>query len=66
MEPMDGLALLHMVRGDARFQKLPFILISADANTSMREKAAAAGVSLVLAKPFDTETWRTAIGNLAA
>lgn len=65
MEPMDGLALLGAVRADARFRKLPFILISADAG-AVREKAARAGVSLVLAKPFDAEVLRKAIAEAAA
>ena len=65
MEPMDGLALLGAVRADARFQNLPFILISADASPSMRERAAKAGVSLVLAKPFDVEMLRVAMASLA-
>lgn len=65
MEPMDGLALLGAVRADARFQNLPFILISADASPSMRARAAKAGVSLVLAKPFDVEMLRVAMASLA-
>jgi two-component system chemotaxis response regulator CheY len=66
MEPMDGLALLAAIRADARFAKLPFILISADANQTMRERAARMGVSLVLPKPFDAEILRNAIAGLAA
>ena len=64
MEPMDGLALLDAVRADARFQTLPFILISADASPRMRAQAAASGASLVLAKPFDAEMLRAAIAEL--
>ncbi len=66
MEPMDGLAFLAAVRADKRFQNLPFILASADANSSMRERAAKAGVSLVLAKPFDATTLRVAIASMEA
>jgi len=64
MEPMDGLEFLRAVRADARFANLPFILASADAGPSLREKAARDGVSLVLAKPFDAETLRIAIASL--
>ncbi len=60
MEPMDGLALLHAVRADARFRDLPFILVSANAEI-VRDTAAAAGASMVLAKPFDVNALRAAI-----
>ena len=63
MEPMDGLALLQKVRADACFRNLPFILISANAEI-VRDKAAAAGASLVLAKPFDVNALRAAIAGL--
>ena len=63
MEPMDGLALLRAVRADTRFRKLPFILISADAG-AVRDQATAAGVSLVLAKPFDANKLRATIAEL--
>lgn len=64
MEPMDGLAFLAAVRADPDFQGLPFILATADANPTLREKAAKLGVSLVLAKPFDAATLRKAIASL--
>ena len=64
MEPMDGLALLTAVRARPEFKSLPFILVSADANPTLREKAVKLGVSLVLAKPFDAETLRRAIAAL--
>jgi two-component system chemotaxis response regulator CheY len=64
MEPMDGLEFLRAVRMDARFKSLPFILVSADANPHMRDKAAVAGVSLVLAKPFDAGILSKAFAGL--
>ena len=64
-EPMDGLTLLDAIRADERFRKLPFILISADANAFMREKARVGGVSLVLPKPFDADILGKAIAGLA-
>lgn len=64
MEPMDGLAFLAAVRADPDFQGLPFILASADASATLREKAAKLGVSFVLAKPFDAATLRKAIAGL--
>lgn len=63
MPEMDGLELLARVRADARFAKLPFILISADAG-AVRDKAERLGVSLVLAKPFDAAALQRAIASL--
>lgn len=64
MEPMDGLALLREVRGDARLKALPFILVSGEATPALRERANAAGASLVLGKPFGPETLREALAGL--
>ncbi len=66
MEPMDGLALLTAVRADVRFQELPFILVSADAGVNLCDQARAAGVSLILPKPFDVEILRQTIAALDA
>lgn len=63
MPEMDGLELLARVRADARFAKLSFILVSADAAT-VRDKATKLGASKVLAKPFNAETLRDAIAGL--
>ena len=64
MEPMDGLALLHEVRNDARLAALPFILVSGEATPQLHERANAAGASLVLSKPFGPETLRDALAGL--
>ena len=64
MEPMDGLALLVAIRADDRFQKLPFMLISAQGDQTLFTKAYAAGASLVLPKPFNVEILRKAITEL--
>lgn len=66
MEPIDGLALLTAVRADVRFQKLPFILVSADAGPNLCDNARAAGVSRILPKPFDVEILRQTIAALDA
>jgi len=61
MQPVDGLELLHAVRGDARYADVPFILASAEA-TSLRQQAGSAS-AVVIAKPFDVETLRGAIAK---
>ncbi len=63
MPEMDGMELLARVRADARFAKVPFILVSADAG-AVRDKAMKLGASKVLAKPFDAETLRDTIAGL--
>ncbi len=64
MEPMDGLALLHEVRSDARLAALPFILVSGEATPALRQRADAAGVSLILSKPFGPAALRDALAGL--
>ena len=60
MSPMDGLELLTAVRAGTQFQKLRFILVSADA-AGVRVKALEAGATHVLAKPFGVEKLREII-----
>ena len=64
MEPMDGLALLREIRGDARLARLPFILVSGETTPQLREHATAAGASVVLSKPFGPEILRAALAGL--
>ena len=51
MPAMDGLELVHRLRG--RSIGLPAILITGKANDDLRDRAARAGVGLVLEKPLE-------------
>ena len=64
MEPMDGLALLAAIRECARFQALPFILVSAEAGAHRRNQATSAGVTAFLAKPFDAMALGQALADV--
>ena len=48
---LDGLALTRRLRADERTAQLPIVMISAD-HDALREVALAAGVSLLLGKPY--------------
>jgi two-component system, chemotaxis family, chemotaxis protein CheY len=61
MEPMSGLDLLKEVRADARFQHLPFIMITAANKTENIVEAKAAGVSNYIVKPFTADTLKRKI-----
>lgn len=52
MPNVTGLDLLKRVRGDQRFQKLPFILVTAESEQKQVVEALTAGVSNYLVKPF--------------
>lgn len=66
MEPMDGLDLLQAIRRDTRLQRLPFILVSAEAGPQLHAEATAAGASLVLSKPFGAAALQAALAGLSA
>lgn len=52
MPNMNGLAFLRHVRADAAMARLPFIMLTANADRDHVERAIEAGVSDYLAKPF--------------
>jgi two-component system chemotaxis response regulator CheY len=56
MPNCSGLDLLKRVRGDSRFKKLPFILVTAEAEQHQILEAVKAGVDQYVVKPFNQET----------
>lgn len=52
MPNMMGIDLLRHVRADERFKKLPFLMITAEAQKENVIEAAKAGVSNYIIKPF--------------
>lgn len=55
MPVMTGLELLQAVRADQSLSRLPFIMITAEADRRHIEKAIAGGVSDLLVKPYTAE-----------
>ncbi len=63
MPVADGLTFLRMVRSDADYKKIPFIMVTAQ-QTQERLKisqAAKYGVDSYIVKPFQSETLRTKV-----
>ncbi len=58
MPNMTGIDLLKKVRGDARFAKTPFILVTAESEASQVKEAVVAGVTNYLVKPFTPEMFQ--------
>lgn len=56
MPGTSGLDFLKAIRKNAAFQKLPFLLVTSEANPEQVLEAAAAGVSNYIVKPFSTDT----------
>ncbi|OCJ64487.1 hypothetical protein A6U97_28155 [Agrobacterium tumefaciens] len=61
MPKMDGLQLLRAVRENAATKKAAFIILTAQGDRTLVEKAAALGANNVLAKPFTSEKIKAAI-----
>ncbi|MFK4259998.1 response regulator [Agrobacterium tumefaciens] len=61
MPKMDGLQLLQAVRQNASTRKAAFIILTAQGDRALVQKAAALGTNNVLAKPFTTEKMKAAL-----
>ena len=64
MEPVDGFALLQAVRGDDALRGKPFILVTAESEPGLAERAVAAGASFFMRKPFDAGALLSALAML--
>jgi len=61
MPKMDGLGLLQSVRATPATKKAAFIMLTAQGDRALVQKAAALGANNVLAKPFTIEKMKAAI-----
>jgi len=66
MEPMTGLELLKKVRADegASYQKIPFIMVTAESKTENVIAAKQAGVDNYIVKPFNAGTLKQKISSV--
>jgi two-component system chemotaxis response regulator CheY len=58
MPNMCGIDLLRAVRGDPRFNTIPFLMVTAECHNDNLEEAALAGVSNYIIKPFTRDVLR--------
>lgn len=61
MPKMDGLGLLQAIRTNAQTKRAAFIMLTAQGDRALVQKAAQLGANNVLAKPFTTEKIKAAI-----
>ena len=61
MPKMDGLGLLQAVRTNPTTKKAAFIILTAQGDRALVQKAAQLGANNVLAKPFTIEKMKAAI-----
>ncbi len=63
MPEIDGLTFVSALRSDPRLASIPVIMMSADADDSVRLNAAAAGVKTFVAKPFSPSDLLAAVDD---
>jgi PAS domain S-box-containing protein len=73
MPEMDGIEATKRIRGQARFERLPVIALTAGVTTEERERCIASGMNDFITKPIDPEkliatlaNWIKPIGLVAA
>jgi two-component system chemotaxis response regulator CheY len=64
MPGLNGLDLLKKIRSSEDFKKLPFLMVTAEAEQSNVVIAVKAGVSNFIVKPFSVETLKEKIGKI--
>lgn len=64
MPEMDGLSLLNKIKEDPVLNSLPFMMLTARAESSLRMSALRIGVNDFLTKPFEEEELNLRINNL--
>jgi len=66
MEPMTGLELLKQIRASEgqSYQKIPFIMITAESKTENVVAAKQAGVNNYIVKPFNAETLKQKMSSV--
>ncbi|WP_293765376.1 chemotaxis response regulator CheY [uncultured Aquitalea sp.] len=64
MPNMTGIELLKAVRADPQIQKLPFMMITAEAKRENIIEAAGAGASGYIVKPFTAATLEEKLGKI--
>jgi two-component system chemotaxis response regulator CheY len=55
MPRMDGLALTRRLREDARYKKIPILVLTTESGDLMKQAGRAAGATGWLVKPFDPQ-----------
>src|SRR6478736_7062589 len=66
MPNCTGLDLLKRVRGDAKYGKIPFVLVTAEAEQHQIVEAVKAGVSNYVIKPFTTDSLKQKLEQVHA
>ena len=63
MPDVNGIELTRFVRGQAKFAKIPVLVISTDASHPDTKRALDAGANAFLAKPFTAEQFLEAVSR---
>ncbi len=64
MPDVNGIELTRFVRGQAKFAKIPVLVISTDASHPDTQRALEAGANAFLAKPFTAEQFLEAVARV--
>jgi two-component system chemotaxis response regulator CheY len=64
MEPMNGLALLQAMRADEELKEIPFLIMTADADSRSVVEAKNAGVNGYILKPFSISKLKSMVRTI--
>lgn len=65
MPNMDGLALTRALRADARWSKVPILVLTTEGDQSLKQAGREAGATGWLLKPFDPVRLLQVVGQVA-
>lgn len=64
MPIMTGIELVRLIRADADLRDVPVLAVTTDVDTDRRDEILGAGASGFITKPFTTEEFLDAVGQL--
>ena len=64
MPDINGLEIIHFVKGNAAYKEIPLIIVTTEQGEADRKKGLALGASEYITKPFDPEKLKAAVKRI--
>lgn len=66
MPRLDGMGVIEGIRSDARYARLPILVLTTESGTELKQRAKSAGATGWVVKPFDQDKLVSVLSRLVA